>query len=166
MGYVYLDDSPVARFARARSTLRQSIPPPALGSPSWCCQWVDEKKGRGEFGRRALKRNPVSHQILAQKANWQDSFFFVPFFFVCSFRTRIRLEVFWQMILSSSQISLTLHFVLLQSMTLQCISTKRKNLLNLLNIVKIKEYRNKKGILLLFRSISIHNKKNLKYYIK
>lgn len=85
----------------------------SLGSPSRYCQRVDErKKGRGEFGRRAPRRNPVSCVgYTDQKASgptWQDflspSFFlFYRFFFLSrllSSRIRIRLELFWRMILN------------------------------------------------------------------
>lgn len=89
MDYVYLDDSPVARFARARSTLRQSIPPPALGSPSWCCQCWREKRARGIRQEGTKKESSLASNTRSEsELTWQDFFFRT--FFMYSFRIRIR----------------------------------------------------------------------------
>lgn len=83
--YVYLSESPVARFARARGTLRQSIPPLALSVhlASIATELTREKKGAGNSagGHQERIQSPSSIGY-SSKLTWQDSPFF--FFFLCT----------------------------------------------------------------------------------
>ena len=75
----------------------------SLGSPSRYRQWVDKrKKGRGEFGRRAPRKNPVpiQHRILVQTDLARFSFLFFLSSYVLSSRTSIRLGTLWWVILN------------------------------------------------------------------